>query len=460
VAEAFLAAFSVAFGARPDKERWEKDPIKAVGGELEAMRSTPILDGGDGHFLPAAYDSVLYGIRDVLTGALKQTPAWPKFDRHRADMLEERAVAAIASRLKADWSHQGVKYRFVDEHGEEKEGEADGVIRVGTLAVLVEAKAGSLAPSARRTAPDRLERGLEDLLVSAHDQLQRSDAALVRGQATRVTDRDGKALSLDFEGVSRTLRIAVTLEDLSPFAPTIWQLQAAGLLPTDERVPWVVGIHELELICDLSTGPAQFVHYILRRQRAIRQRLFAMDEMDFFMKYLKDGLFFDDEELVGVGVELHSHTDELDEYLYGERGLRPKTKRPKQKIAGPTRELLRQIGRVESLAQIEAEIMILEMDDEGRKQIPSGIRHLEKMVSADGKPHDLTLPFQDDFAVTVHCVPADLEGELPERLRNHGEGRSARSNLRRWLGLGVVNGDRGHIRTMTVMLDPTRLDDE
>lgn len=460
VAEAFLAPFSVAFGARPDKERWAKDPIKAVGGELEAMRSTPILDGGDGHFLPAAYDSVLYGIRDVLTGALKQTPAWPRFDRHRADMLEERAVAAIAARLGADWSHQGVKYRFVDERGEEKEGEADGVIRVGTLAVLVEAKAGSLAPSARRTAPDRLERGLEDLLVSAHDQLQRSDAALVRGRATRVTDRDGKALSLDFEGVSRTLRIAVTLEDLSPFAPTIWQLQAAGLLPTDERVPWVVGIHELELICDLSSGPAQFVHYILRRRRAIRQRLFAMDEMDFFMKYLKDGLFFVDEELVDVGVELHSHTDELDEYLYGERGMRPKTKRPTQKIGGATRELLQRISRVDSPAQIEAEIMILEMDDEGRKQIPSGIRHLEKLVSADGKPHDLTLPFQDDFAVSVHCVPADLEGELPARLRNHGEGRSARSNLRRWLGLGVVNGDRGRIRTMTVMLDPTRLDDE
>jgi hypothetical protein len=178
------------------------------------------------------------------------------------------------------------------------------------------------------------------------------------------------------------------------------------------------------------------------------------------MKYLKDGLFFDDEELVDVGVELHSHTDELDEYLYGERDMRPRTKRPKQKIAGPTRELLRQIGRVDSPAKIEAEIMILEMDDEGRKQIPSGIRRLEKMVSADGKPHDLTLPFQDDFAVTVHCVPAALEGELPARLRNHGQGRSARSNLRRWLGLGVVNGDRGRIRTMTVMLDPTRLDDE
>lgn len=460
VAAAFLAAFSVRFGHRSDRAEWEKDPIKAVGGELEAMRGTPILDGGDGRYLPAAYDAVLYGIRDVLTEALKQTKVWPRFDRQRAKVLEQRAVDAIAATLKADWSYTGVKYRFVDEDGEEREGEADGVIRVGTLAVLVEAKAGGLAPSARRTAPARLERALNDLLVSAHDQLQRSQAALVRGQATAVTDQAGKALALDFKGVSRTLRIAVSLEDLSPFAPTIWQLQAAGLLPTDERASWVVGIHELELICDLSAGPAQFVHYVLRRQRAIRQHLWAMDEMDFFMKYLKDGLFFGDEEIVDTGIELHSHTDELDEYLYGERGMRPKTKRPKQKIAGPTRELLRQIGAIDSLAKIEAEVMILEMDDEGRKQIASGIRRLERMVAADKNPHDLTLPFQDDFAVSVHCVPPALKGELPARLRNHGEGRSAHSNLRRWLGLGVVHGDRGRIQTMTVMLDPTRLEDE
>jgi hypothetical protein len=104
--------------------------------------------------------------------------------------------------------------------------------------------------------------------------------------------------------------------------------------------------------------------------------------------------------------------------------------------------------------------MILEMDDDGRKQISRGIRLLEKRVAIDNKPHDLTKPFQEDFAVTIHCVPEALEDELPDRLRHHGEGRSDRSNLRRWLGLGVVHGERGRIRTMIVMLDPSRLEDD
>jgi hypothetical protein len=458
-AEAFLDSFSVRFGERPDAHQWERDPEKAVGGELQTMREVPILDDGAGGYLPIALDSILYGIRDVLTDALKLTRRWARFDRHRAHVLEGRAVAALDRALGADFAHAGIHYRYLDENGEEKEGEADGVIRVGTLAMLVECKAGALAPSARRAAPGRLERGLKDQVVAAHDQLKRSHDALIGGEAKDVRDADGKPLRLDLTGVSRTLRIAVTLGDLSPVAPAVWQLQEAGLLPADERAPWVVGLHELELICELSEGPAQLVHYILRRQRSFRQKHFAMDELDFFMKYLSDGLFFEDEELTDTRVELHSHTDALDRYLYGERGLRPKAERPAQRIDSATRRLLEKIAAAGGPTSIEAQVMILEMDEDSRQTIAGCFEKLTAMVASDGEPHDATLPFQDDFAVTIHCVPAELEAELPKRLRNHGERRAELSNLRRWLGLGILFEDDPEIRAMVVMLDPSRLED-
>ena len=72
-AEAFLDSFSVRFGGRPDADQWKRDPEKAVGGELQTMRGVPILDDGTGSYLPVALDSILYGIRDVLTDALKPT---------------------------------------------------------------------------------------------------------------------------------------------------------------------------------------------------------------------------------------------------------------------------------------------------------------------------------------------------------------------------------------------------
>lgn len=459
-ATAFLNAFAVDFGHRPDKERWEADPHKEVGNELEVMRRIPLLHDGNGGYLPAAIDTVFYGVRDVLTDALKGTANWNRFDRHRADALETRAVKALQSALSPDWAHTGVKFRYTTEGGEEQKGEADGVIRVGTLLVLVESKAGSLAPSARRTAPARLERGLKDLVVAAHEQLGHSYAAFAEGRASEIRDSDGNALALDLEGIQRTLRIAVSLEDLSPVAPAIWQLQEVGLFPADERMPWVVGIHELELICELSESPGQLVHYILRRLRASGQHLWGLDEMDFFMKYLKDGLYFEDAEVEGRSIDLHGFTDALDAYLYGERGMRKKTKRPKQKIDSGTRRLLDDIASIDSPGQIEAQLMILEMDEESRKRVSSELRNGAALTRRDGKSHDRTLLFENDFAVSIHTVPPEQEGELPKRLRNHGQGRSAKSNLRRWLGLGfVVETSKPQLAAMTVMLDPTRLED-
>ena len=103
-------------------------------------------------------------------------------------------------------------------------------------------------------------------------------------------------------------------------------------------------------------------------------------------------------------------------------------------------------------------MMILEMDEESRQTITGAFEKVRAMVASDGEPHDATLPFQDDFAVTIHCVPAELEAELPERLRNHGERRAELSNLRRWLGLGILFEDDPEIRAMVVMLDPSRLE--
>ena len=105
---------------------------------------------------------------------------------------------------------------MLEEDGTEQDGEADGVIRSDSLIVLVETKAGALAPSARRTAPDRLERGLRDLVETAARQLDRDKQALIERRATKITDSNGKPIVLDTDDITRVLRVAVTLEDLRP----------------------------------------------------------------------------------------------------------------------------------------------------------------------------------------------------------------------------------------------------
>jgi|AntDryMetagUQ889_1029465.scaffolds.fasta_scaffold01756_4 hypothetical protein len=104
--------------------------------------------------------------------------------------------------------------------------------------------------------------------------------------------------------------------------------------------------------------------------------------------------------------------------------------------------------------------MILEADDQARKRIAASLQQQARRTVRDGKPHDVTLIFGDDFAVTVHSVPPGMENELSDRLSTHGRGRAAQSGLRRWLGIGTVAVERPSLNAMAVLLVPERLDDE
>jgi len=459
-AQRLLDAFSVGFGARSDRKRWAEDPRKAFGTEFETMREHPVVHDGEGLYLPCSSEVLFYGLRDKLTDALKaDSKVFQRFDRHRARVLEQRALSALGSALKADWSYGGVKYWLETPDGAKAEGEVDGVVRADSLVVLVETKAGTLAPSARRTAPARLERGLRDLIEVAATQLDRSAQALPGGAATRMTVAGDSPLELDFNGVTRVLRVAVTLEDLSGLAPAAWRLQDAGVLPADETVPWIVGIHELELICELVERPAQLVHYVLRRLRGKRQRLWAMDEMDFFMRYLQNGLFWDDDELGPEGVELGNHTDPLDAWWYARQHDTKAPKRPAQKLSVPTRHLLDDIEGTGGPTRLEAQLMLLELADSARKRVASGLRRVRTKTEQDGKPHDMTLVVEDDMAITVAAVPfADRHG-VGQMLADYGSFKADQLNLRRWLGLGAVANSKHRLDAMVVIIDPSRLDD-
>lgn len=449
-AQAFLDAFAVEFGHATLSAH-------AVGGEIADMRRRPIVHDGQGRYLPAAVDSVLYGLRDVMTDGLKDHRAWKRFTRHRARDLEERALVALASALEADWHHAGVKYWYRADDGTLAEGEADGVLRADTLVVLVEAKAGSMTARGRSAEPRRLERALRDLIVAAHDQLRRSEAVLVRGTAEKVTDAHGTPLTLDLDGVTRILRIAVSLEDLSAVAPAVWQLGDVGLLPSEELAPWTVGIHELELICAMVERPAQLSHYILRRLRTYRQRIWGMDEMDFWMRYLSHGLWWEDDEIEDRLVEVHSHTDPMDAWAYGERGLRPKAKRPRQKLDRRTRSLLDAIAATGAAGRLEAQLMLLEMSSETRQRVTGELQRTLQRSKQDGEIHRSSFVFGEDMAVTVEGVPSGRARNSPPALTERGLDLFDEHGLRRWLGLSATIGSSRILTGMAVLSEPRRL---
>jgi hypothetical protein len=221
-----------------------------------------------------------------------------------------------------------------------------------------------------------------------------------------------------------------------------------------------VGIHELELICSMAERPAQLLHYILRRRRTYRQRVWAMDEMDLWMRFLSHGLWWEDEQLEGRVVQLASHTDALDAWAYGEQGLRPKARRPRQKLDRQTHALFDAIAATGADGRLEAQLMLLEMASKPRKRVTAELRRLVRLSQHDGEPHRSTLVFGDDMAVTVQGVqPGHARDDL-DSLSERGLEALEEYGLRRWLGLSATVGSRRALTAMSVLTIPERLADE
>lgn len=441
------ARFVEADADRPDVERFRDRPL--------------LVDDAGRCFCPSGH-LLLWGLRPALETALKRAggKAFAVYERHRKRRIEERAVAALAGALRPDLAEAGLHYDAVGEDAG-KRPELDGLLRVDNVLLLVEVKASSMRASARRGAPSSQRKWLEDEVGVGAAQARRAREALAAEKAATVYDRDHKPLAVDLEGVRRAFEVVVTLEDLPAIAPATWRLAEAGILPNDP-IPWVVSLHELEIICSLVEWPAQLVHYLMRRRRLDEQRhLWAMEELDFFLHYLSDGLYWElDNERPGSPALLASQTDRLDEYYAALEGRgRGRPHRPQRRMHRDVRRLLASLDRLEDRGRIDAQLALLEVDGSIAERIASGAQRLRRSAARQQRRRDLTFVF-DDFGITVVAVPPDERGELIELLQSYCGLKKHQFRAEAWVGFGAWDGPREPAQYAVVLDEPWEPDAE
>jgi hypothetical protein len=447
-ATAFLKAFSIGFGHFAEAERLP---------ELEDLRDNPILVDAGGKHICVSVHNVLWGLRPKLEDALKRDQkSFRTYEKHRANVIEQRAVSALATALKADWSHSGLYYE-ITEDGETKRPELDGIIRLDDVLFIIEVKAGSMRPSARRAAPDALRDWLNDELTKAAKQARRARDALLATPSASVYDGKGKPVTLELDDIRVVIEMVVTLEDLPAIAPLSWKLADASLVPKDP-VPWVVSLHELEIICEIAQRPAELAHYTTRRQRLNERRdAWAVDELDYFMHYLLAGLYWEG-EVEGAPIHLLSHTDDLDAYYAHVKGPRNrKAKRPGQEHSKHVERLLDCLGEHKEPGALTAAMAILDVDKPVRDRIAGSLNSLRRQSERDGRLHDLSL-VADDLGITVLSAPPSGRDELPARLRDYCLLKKHQMKLDRWIGFGVFAGPPEPVQAVVVFREPWQPD--
>lgn len=363
------------------------------------MRTRPFLtrddENGERTYMLVQPTSLIFGMRELFEAALTSEPTDQNYIKHRGQLLEEHGMRALVDVIRPDTALVNVTYVGADG----KRFETDGLLLIGEVAIIVEAKSNRLTPYARGGAPVRLWRELGPIISKAAQQAERLRKFLDAGateihivSSTGAEQPDGpvrKNWDLDVSDVRQIFTIALTLEDLNYIATITSELVESGLIPTDAPSPWIVNIHDLEVTTRLLTRPAEFVQFLSRRRRASSfNNIQAIDELDYVMHYFTFGLF--PEGSMDTMTLVHSLTDDLDAWMFYEDGLREiPAPKPQQEIDVETDEILSALDHHRPFGWMGASTGLLELAPAERTRISHEARRLRELSAADGEPHSM-----------------------------------------------------------------------
>ncbi|GHF22647.1 preprotein translocase subunit SecA [Pseudolysinimonas yzui] len=259
------------------------------------LRTNPVIRTDRGQFMLVHDALVQPAIRENLEQALKGLPAWDEYAKWRGDLLEDIGKVALEKVLPGATAYLGFDY-FVPANDQEgladpasytKKVEGDMLFVLDDVAIIVEAKAVAITPAARAGDTRKLRRNLTDLISKASEQAARLQR--------RIEEDGGARLHaggwLDLSHVREIHTVALSLEDLSGVATATSDLIDAGLLD-QSHIPWVVSIHDLQIIVDVVDRPAEFLLYLRRRRDPeVSLAYTAPDELDLFLYFYERGLY-------------------------------------------------------------------------------------------------------------------------------------------------------------------------
>ncbi len=408
---------------------------------IEQTRMRPFIRTGDGRYQPSFPGNALWALRPLFENALKEsgTKAWQRYQSHRGRWVEERAAELLNGVLRPDLIETGVQYQGMIE-GESVQGEIDVLIRLGDTLIIVEAKGATLGG---RRGGQRLIDQLQKVLTKAAAQASAAKQALGDDEGLQLRDAKGETLDLGITSAREIHPVVATLDDLSLVAPNLWELEGSRLLPAGIAAPWVINLHELELVCGLVEHPVQLIHFLRRRSRLnqLGNRI-ASDELDWWMLYLANSLYMEEEGQLPHQVRYASLTDPLDAYYFFLKGERSEeAPKPRQALDSTSESVLEFLDEHRPPGFVAAACDLLDISGDSRARIFRDQAKKRPVAAKRNRPQRGTYGFtenQPGGMVIGFVVVPDGEGiYLREHLRRFAEERLSEHDVERLLAMGV-----------------------
>ena len=399
----FLNLISAKFGENEEFATFKKSPGWPTNNSI--IYRKPIISEKSKYycFFPHILDRNVIEIVESMISQKDRTYFNTKYQKKRAEYLENKTLEYLNNILPGAQIYGKLFYSFV-EKGENKRAETDGLILYDDNIIIVEAKAGDLSQSTRRGSLKRMKTDVENLVDEAYKQSLRTKSYIENNSEPEFYDENGRlVISFQKNQYNNIYLFNTTFENLAHLSIQLNSLKKYNLIKGNEW-PWSVFINDLRIISEITEFPSQFLHYLQRRLKANDYPQFiATDELDFFMFYLYEGLYFEDDKLKSVGrYTPFAYTEDLDRY-YDFLGGRVKTgDKPKLHISDEYKRLITDIEKTKKYRFTKITTILLSFGHEAQTEILKGIEKIKVLFNSDRKAHDFTLYFNDmNLGVTV-----------------------------------------------------------
>lgn len=429
----------------------DANPRFAALQDFNQITATPLLRSPSGEFVSlqnyalaeAIYDSPFYWMQD-------DKAYRPHRDRHRGEFTEN----FVAERLKAVFGANRVFTNVDIWQGKSKVAEIDVLVLWADRAIIIQAKAKRLTVEGRKGNDQVIRDDFKKSVQDAYDQGLTCAECLgdPRYRFARADDS-----TVDLPDITEIFMFCV----VSDHYPAL-SFQTRQFLKAREvarvRGALVCDVFLIDVLTELLSTPLQFLSYIARRTR-YADRLLAAQELTILAYHLKHNLWMEgatamlqlaEDFTAGLDIAMAVRRRGID----GDATPEGFMTRFEGKTLG---RIVREIECRPESAVLDQGFQLLEMDGDAFDNLSRIIDRQARRAAQDGKPHDVTMMFDDASGFTVVCS-GESDGVAAPRLAMLCTRRKYRQKANRWFGLCLTPGD-AQLRFGLRLSDPWEQDD-
>lgn len=165
--------------------------------------------------------------------------------------------------------------------------ETDIITHIDSHAIIIEAKSGKISDTALRGAPKRIKRHIEEYFIAPNEQSKRLKEKIESLISDQTKDDELRTiLPIEENGISKILRLSVTLDNFAAIQSNLNSLDKTGWFPSDFEPCPTMTVSDLEVLFDIIEHPVQIIHYLQRRTSIEKSVDYSGDEIDLLGLYI------------------------------------------------------------------------------------------------------------------------------------------------------------------------------